>query len=129
VKRVGLALLLLVLAGGALLGIRHARASRPAVTITYYFIPGCLTCAKTEERLRRITAPYGARVAFRSVDNTTVEGKDAKARYNFGSHGLVVEDDRSAPRIDFVEKDHRVYPEHLEGALQRLLPGGAAGHG
>jgi hypothetical protein len=129
VKRAGLALLVLVLAGGLVLGIRRARASKPAVTITYYFIPGCLTCEKTEARLRRIAEPYGSRVAFRSVDYTTAEGKDAKARYNFGSHGVVVEDDRSAPRIDFVEKDHRVYPEHLVGALERLLPGAGAGNG
>ena len=101
------------------------RARAPVVTITYYFIPGCSTCQKTEERIRRIVTPYGHKVAFRSIDNTSAEGKDAIVRYHFGSHGVVVEDDRATPRVDFVEADHRVYPDHIASALQRLVPGGA----
>ena len=122
-KRIAAVLALLLAAAATALAVRHARA--PVVTITYYFIPGCSTCQHTEERIRRIVAPYGHKVAFRSIDNTSPEGKDAIVRYRFGSHGVVVEDDRGAPHVDFVEADHRVYPDHIASALQRLVPGGA----
>ena len=112
--------LALALGGWAL----HARAARPRATVEYYYIPGCAVCVRTAARLRDVVEPYGARVALRLIDCTSEEGAAAVERYRFRSHGLALVDE--AGRAQLVESDHRVFPEHVAEALDRLMPGGAA---
>lgn len=97
-----------------------ARAPRPEATVTYYFIPGCTTCARTSARISTEVAPFGSRVAVRLVPNDSDEGRAATKLHRFLSHGVVVTgpDGRSA----LVEADHRVFPEHVAAALGRVLP-------
>jgi hypothetical protein len=112
-------LAMLVVLVGALLGL--AAASRaPVATITYYFIAGCSTCARTSDSLTKIRERYHGRVQLRLVDNHSAEGRAAARQHHFASHGLVL----SAPDGSdaLVEADHRVYAEHVDEALQRILP-------
>jgi hypothetical protein len=103
----------------ALLGV--ATLSRaPVATITYYFISGCSTCARTSDALKKLSARYDGRVRLRLVDNHSPEGRAAVAQHHFASHGLVL---TAADGSDaLVEADHRVYAEHVDEALQRILP-------
>jgi hypothetical protein len=97
-----------------------ARAAQPQATVTYYYIPGCTTCARTSARLTDVTSHFAGRVAIRLVRNDSDEGRAANQRHGFLSHGVVLTtaDGKEA----LAEADHRVFPEHVEAALGRVLP-------
>jgi hypothetical protein len=126
VRRLGLAalalgaVLTLVLAAGRAHSASPAPQAPPQATVVYYFIPGCAVCARTSQRLQQLVAGYGARVAIRLVDCTSGEGVAAVRRHGFRSHGLVLLDASARPQL--VESDHRVFPEHVAEALERILP-------
>lgn len=118
-KRTRLLLLLAVALALGALGV-GARASNPTpeATLTYYFIPGCSTCARTTARIKEVLAPHCGRVALRLVENRSPEGRAAAARHGFATHGLVLSDSAGASLL--VESDHRIFPEHVAEALERL---------
>lgn len=97
-----------------------ARGAQPEATVTYYYIPGCTTCARTSERLTGVAESFNGRVAVRLVRNDSEEGRAATQQHGFRSHGVVLTtaDGRDA----LVEADHRVFPEHVAAALGRVLP-------
>ena len=109
----------LALALALLSGRVYCAPRAPAATVVYYYIPGCAVCARTSQRLEKVAAAYPGRVDFRRIDCTSPEGVAAVARYGFRSHGLALLDAAGHPQL--VESDHRVFPEHLAEALDRLL--------
>jgi hypothetical protein len=110
-----LVLVLLALAGA---GWARARAHRP-LHVDYYYIPYCMSCARVLKGLAPFPGEFGARVAVRTVDCFSDEGKAAARKYGFVTHGIVVEDaDR---RLLFEEKDHGVSADDVRVVVEREL--------
>ena len=115
---VALALPFIVLA--TLATVVLARSAVPEATVTYYFIPGCTTCARTATRLAAVADRFEGRVKVRLVRNDSDEGRTATQRHGFLSHGVVLT--TAEGHAALVEADHRVFPEHVQAALARVLP-------
>jgi hypothetical protein len=100
VKR--LAAIALVLVGFAWL---RAHAGE-RIRVDYYHIPYCMACSRVLRALDDLSRELGDRVAIRTVDCFSDEGKAAAKKYGFVTHGIVV----SAPErgLFFMQKDHGV---------------------
>ena len=119
-KRLFVALALPVILLVTLATVGLARSAAPEATVTYYFIPGCTTCARTSTRLTSVADGFDGRVKVRLVRNDSDEGRAATKAHGFLSHGVVLT--TADGRAALVEADHRVFPEHVQAALGRVLP-------
>jgi hypothetical protein len=112
--------LVFALVAGMLAGAGWARARRHRpLHVDYYYIPYCMSCARVRHGLEDFGATFGARVAVRTIDCFSAEGKAAARKYGFVTHGIVVAD--TDGQMLFEEKDHGVSADDVRVVVGREL--------
>ena len=87
-----------------------------SLRVTYFYLPGCATCAKVQRGVSALPKEFGHRVSVENVDATTSRAKRVVKELGFGKHGLVVRDD--AGKVLFKQKDHTVKMKDVRNAIK-----------